>query len=62
MKPALDPQTKITKAYSELCNGYHPSPYVNTEWPMKDGMFQQYSGFEDDSPCSTGTLNSIVIL
>ena len=29
-------------------HGYEPSDFINREWPMKDGMYQQYSGYDTD--------------
>lgn len=52
----------LTKAYSEFMTGYQPSDYVTKEWPMKDGMYQQYSAFENDVQCASGTHTSIVML
>lgn len=45
----------LSEQYSQLMRDYKPSPYVTTEWPMKDGMYQQYSGYEDNSPSVSGT-------
>ncbi len=45
----------LSEQYSQLMRDYRPSPYVTTEWPMKDGMYQQYSGYEDNSPSVSGT-------
>lgn len=52
----------IQRAFSELMKGYHPSEYVSQEWPMKDGMYQQYSAFENDVQCASGTNTSIIML
>ena len=52
----------LKKDYEKIMDGYEPSQYVNKEWPMKDGMYQQYSAFEDDVQCTSGTQSSIVML
>ena len=52
----------IAASFDELMKGYQPSEYVNTEWPMKDGMYQQYSAFENDVQCASGTHTSIIML
>lgn len=50
------------QVFSELMEGYQPSEYVNKEWPMKDGMYQQYSAFENDVQCTSGTHTSTLML
>ncbi len=52
----------LTESYDRLMKDYKPSQYVNQNWPMKDGMYQQYSAFEDDVQCASGTNKSIVML
>ena len=52
----------LQQTYSDLMKGYQPSDYVNKEWPMKDGMYQQYSAFDSDIQCSSGTHTSIIML
>ena len=51
-----------TVLFSELMKDYHPSEFISKEWPMKDGLYQQYSGFENDVECPSGTHSSIVML
>ncbi len=52
----------LIESYDQLMKGYKPSQYVNQSWPMKDGMYQQYSAFEDDVQCASGTHKSTVML
>lgn len=52
----------FNKSYDQLMKDYKPSQYINQDWPMKDGMYQQYSAFEDDVQCASGTHTSIVML
>ncbi len=52
----------LTESCDRLMKDYKPSQYVNQNWPMKDGMYQQYSAFEDDVQCVSGTSKSIVML
>lgn len=49
-------------SYDGMMKGYEPSKYVNQDWPMKDGMYLQYSAFENDVQCTTGTHASIMAL
>ena len=52
----------ITDMYAEMMSDYEGSPMVNRDWPMKDGMYQQYSAFETDVNCTSGTHKSITML
>lgn len=52
----------IEVMYSELMETFEPSPYIGQEWPMKDGLYQQYSSFRDDVPCIAGTSSLFNIL
>lgn len=52
----------IKELYADMMSGYEDSPLMNREWPMKDGMYQQYSAFETDVKCSSGTNQSITML
>lgn len=38
---------------------YQPSDCVSKGWPMKDGMYQQYSAFENDIQCTSGTQTQL---
>lgn len=48
--------------YSELMETFEPSPYIGQEWPMKDGLYQQYSSFKEEVPCIAGTSSLLNIL
>ena len=52
----------LAQTFSELMKDYQPSEYINKEWPMKDGMYQQYSAFENDVQCTSGTHTSFIML
>lgn len=49
----------IVKEYSDFMSGYIPSPYVNKEWPMEDGMYLQYSGWDNTEIGVTGTIHNL---
>jgi len=46
--------------YNKLMNGFEPSPYVSTEWEMQDGIYRQYSAYENNTFSSSGTNSSII--
>ena len=58
----FDMEKNLTQTLAELMKDYQPSEFVNKEWPMKDGMYQQYSAFENDVQCTSGTHTSIVMI
>ena len=62
----LDTMAKVDESrqeqYREIMEGYNPSPFINREWPMKDGMYQQNSAFENDVVCASGTSTSLIML
>lgn len=54
-------EKELAQAFSEMMKDYKPSEYVTREWPMKDGMYQQYSAYESDVQCTSGTHTSTVM-
>ena len=50
------------EAYEKMMKDYSPSPYVNTEWEMQNGIYKQYSVYDENSVSVTGTANSIKAL
>lgn len=51
----------LANTFMSLMKDYQPSEYINKEWPMKDGMYQQYSAFENEVQCTSGTHTSTVM-
>ncbi len=49
----------IEQMYEQLMNGFTPDKSVETVWPMKDGMYLQYSAYETNDICLSGTSDSI---
>ena len=43
--------------YEQFTNGYEPSDFINREWPMKDDMYQQYSGYDTEELGITGIFS-----
>lgn len=48
--------------YNDFMRGYEKSPFIDTEWPMKDGMYQQYSGWDNDAVGVSGTVQALIML
>ena len=51
--------TDIEQMYSQLMKGFKPDASIRTEWPMKNGIYQQYSALKSDAVCISGTFESI---
>lgn len=49
-------------AYEKMMKDYTPSQYVNTEWEMQNGIYKQYSLYDDNCVSVSGTVNSIKAL
>lgn len=58
----MDMDKDFAQTFVEMTKVYQSSDFVDKEWPMKDGMYQQYSAFENDVQCASGTQTSIVML
>ena len=39
----------LAKEYNAIMNGFSPEPLISGDWPMENGMYKQYSAFEDTS-------------
>jgi len=39
---------KLLKQYDALMKDYEPQPFVPTNWPMENGVYKQYSAFNQD--------------
>lgn len=51
--------SSINEMYSNLMRGYEPSPSVNNGWQMEGGVYRQYSAFENNESCPSGTDGSL---
>ena len=53
----------IVEELNRFLKDYKPSEFVTKDWPMKNGLYQQYSIFQDDGNTSvSGTNDSITAL
>lgn len=59
---AKDKSQSNQEAYEKMMKDYSPSPYVNTEWKMQNGIYKQYSVYDENCVSVTGTVNSIKAL
>lgn len=50
------------EAYKRIMKGFCPSQYVNPEWEMQNGIYKQYSLYDDNCVSVSGTINSIKAL
>lgn len=50
---------RVEQAYESIVSGYTPSEFVNTEWKMRDGVYPQYSVYENNESYPSGTSKSI---
>lgn len=45
--------------YNGFMKGYESTKYVNSDWQMQGGIYRQYSVYEDNDSCTSGTNSSI---
>lgn len=50
---------KVERVYNQIVSGFTPSEYVKTDWKMRDGVYPQYSVFENNESYPSGTSKSI---
>lgn len=55
MANGKDTKEPIINDYNHLMEGFEPSAYINREWTMQNGLYQQYSAFPNVETVS-GTL------
>lgn len=51
--------TSTNELYDNLMKGYEPSPFITTDWQMQGGVYRQYSEYENNDSCPSGTIGSI---
>lgn len=45
--------------FDQLMKGYEPSPFLTSNWPMQDGVYREYSEYENNDSCPSGTSGSV---
>lgn len=51
--------TNTNELYDNLMKGYEPSSFITTDWQMQGGVYRQYSEYENNDSCPSGTSGSI---
>ncbi len=54
--------TDIMRQYDKFIKGYEPSNLICQDWPMQNGIYQQYSIYKNNTPSSSGTSASVKAL
>ena len=52
-------EVSINEIYDNIMKGYEPSPFISTDWQMQGGVYRQYSEYENNDSCPSGTSGSI---
>ncbi len=52
----------IKETFDNFMKGYSPSEFVDKEWRMQDGLYQQYTIYKNDVPGVSGTMSSVKAL
>ena len=46
---------EIIEKYNSIMKGYEPQNFVPDNWPMENGVYKQYSAFEQSNTSVSGT-------
>lgn len=52
-------ELSLSKIYDNMMKDYEPSPFISTDWQMQGGVYRQYSEYENNDSCPSGTSGSI---
>ena len=50
---------RTNELYDNLMKGFEPSPFISTDWQMQSGVYRQYSEYDNNDSCPSGTSGSI---
>lgn len=56
----MEPDRKIIEDYNMFMDGFERS-YFSQEWAMQDGIYQQYSEYDNSCVCIAGTNASTIL-
>lgn len=57
------PATENTnELYEKLMRGFVPSPFISSDWQMQGGLYHQYSAYENNDSCPSGTSSTIRLI
>lgn len=45
----------LLQQYDTIMEGYEPLTFVSGDWPMENGLYRQYSAFEESNNSIGGT-------
>ncbi len=46
---------KLIEMYNSIMEGYEPHDFVPRNWPMENGVYKQYSAYEQSNCSVSGT-------
>lgn len=52
----------LLSVFDKILKEYEPSKFVQTEWEMQDGLYVQYSAYENNAPCVVGDIHSLSLV
>lgn len=52
----------IEDTFTKFVDGYQPKPFISSEWPLEDGIYKQYSAFEESGVSVSGTANTLKLI
>ena len=52
-------EKELTEKLQEFLKDAPHNTYISREWEMKNGIYQQYSAYNDSTPCESSTINTI---
>lgn len=48
-------EKNLIEKYNSMMRGYEPQTFVSGNWPMENGVYKQYSAFEESNNSVSGT-------
>lgn len=52
----------IQTEYDRLMRDYQSSDFIRRDWQMKNGVYEQYSAYDNNDSCPSGTNDTIKAL
>ena len=49
----------LVEQYNSIMKDYEPKPFISGDWPMENGVYKQYSAFENQTVSVGGTSYSL---
>lgn len=50
-----DKEKNIIESYNSIMKGYETQTFVSGNWPMENGVYKQYSAFNESDNSVSGT-------